>query len=109
MSMRLVKQQLAALSSKSVVGNAGVEKAKSTKEGPKQRNRKRKKGSSLADRHKKKESAVALTEEDIKKANLEQLKKLQPAEKSVELMSKVHLPIRLITVRIAIQCNCRWQ
>ena len=108
MSMRLVKQQLAALSSKPSAEPAGVENNKSNKDGPKQRNRKRKKESSLAVRHKNKESAVALTKEDIKKSNLEHLKKLQPAEKSVELMSKVDLPLLLIAVRLAAYCRRNW-
>ena len=97
MSMRLVKQQLAALSSKTSSGSAGVEEGKIVKKDPKNRTRKRKKDSSLAVKQTKKESKIGLTEEEIKAANLEYLRKSQPAEKSVELMSKVAHQTQLIT------------
>ncbi len=97
MSMRLVKQQLAALSSKASSGSAGIEEVKVVKKDPKNRRRNKKKDSSLAVKQTRKKSKPALTEEEIKTANLEYLRKSQPAEKSVELMSKVDLRTHLIT------------
>ena len=102
MSMRLVKQQLAALSSKASSGSAGIEEGKAVKKDPKNKGRKRKRDSSLAVKQVKKQSKVGLTEEEIKTANLEYLRKSQPAEKSVELMNKVDLRTHL-TRKLALQ------
>ncbi len=100
MSMRLVKQQLAALSGKGSSGSVGTEEGTPVGKDPKDRRRKRKKDSSLAVKQAKKKSKSSLTEEEIKAANLEYLRKSQPAEKSADLMSKVALQTHLITGRL---------
>ena len=96
MSMRLVKQQLAALSSKACTGCSGIEKKKAVTDDPKRRSRKRKKESQISVEQKKAKSSVELTNEQIETANLEYLRRYQPAEESMELMSKVLCRIGLI-------------
>jgi len=91
MSMRLVKQQLAALSSKASANSTSVEKDKASKAQLKKKGRKQKKESAKIVK-KKKQSTVGLSGAEIKKHNLEYLKTSQPADKSVDLMNKVGIP-----------------
>ena len=94
--MRLVKQQLAALSSKASTNPASVEKDKPSKAQLKKKGRKQKKESAKTVK-KKKQSTVGLSGAEIKKHNLEYLKTSQPADKSVDLMNKVGAPSMLVS------------
>lgn len=88
MSMRLVKQQLAALSSKRCAersGNGANEKIAKTD----RKKRKGKKQSTSAVKKNIKESPKCLSEAEIRKQNLEYLRDSVPAEGSVDLMNKV--------------------
>lgn len=96
--MRLVKQQLAALSSKASANSTSVEKDKTSKAQLKKKGRKQKKESAKIVK-KKKQSTVGPSGAEIKKHNLEYLKTSQPAEKSVDLMNKVGIP------SMSVSCN----
>ena len=89
MSMRLVKQQLAALSSRDTP-ELGSQKEKATlKKNRKERRNKKKQPAGAVKKKQSKEAAATLSEAEVRERNLEYCKKSMAAEKSTELMMKV--------------------
>lgn len=89
MSMRLVKQQLAALSSRDTP-ELESQKGKATgRKDRKERRNKKKQPAGAVKKKQSKEAATTLSEAEVRKRNLEYCKKSMAAEKSTELMMKV--------------------
>ena len=89
MSMRLVKQHLAALSSRDTP-ELGSHKEKATgKKDRKERRNKKKQPAGAVKKKQSKEAAATLSEAEVRERNLEYCKKSMAAEKSTELMMKV--------------------
>ena len=87
--MRLVKQQLAALSSRDTA-EPGSQKDKTTrKKDRKERRTKKKQPAGAVRKKQSKEAAAALSGAEVRERNLEYCKKSMVAEKSAELMIKV--------------------
>ena len=89
MSMRLVKQQLAALSSNGTEEVTGGQK--DHKKQSEQKKRVRKKVPKLGVSKKtKSDTTRTLTESEIRQRNLEYLKNTDSTSKSLDIMNKVH-------------------
>ena len=89
MSMRLVKQQLAALSSRDTA-ELGSQKEKATrKKDRKERRANKKQPAGAVKKKQSKEAAAALSEPEVRARNLEYYRRSMDAVKSAELMMKV--------------------
>ena len=89
MSLRLVKQQLAALSNRDTAELGSKEEKAAGKKDRRETRSKRKQSAGAVKKKQKKEAAAILSKAEVRERNLEYCKKSIAAEKSAELMMKV--------------------
>ena len=89
MSMRLVKQQLAALSSRGTPELESQKVKAAGKKDRKERRNKKKQPAGAVKKKQSKEAAATLSEAEVRERNLEYYKKSMAADKSTKLMMKV--------------------